>query len=151
MLAKIQNQTNAAQQEVEHMRNITAKFLSNDENDEKRIQKSQQQSTEINNREKWGAPVVAAAAVAGIALFGAGGITIGGSSEGGFLGVFGNCQNTGRKNAENIEKLSKYANQLTDYVLEIEQSSTEKFFLISNEIAEIAKIQKEMQENQNKH
>ena len=150
MLAKIQNETNAAQQEVEHMRNITAKFLSNDENDEKRKQKSQQQSTEINNREKRGAPVVAAAAVAGIALFGAG-ITMGGSSECGFLGVFGNCQNTGRKNAENIEKLSEYANQLTDYVLEIEQSSNEKFFLISNEIAEIAKIQKEMQENQNKN
>ena len=151
MLAKIQNETNAAQQEVEHMRNITAKFLSNDENDEKRNQKSQQQSTEINNREKRGAPVVAAAAVAGIALFGASGIIMGGSSECGFLGVFGNCQNTGRKNAENIEKLSEYANQLTDYVLEIEQSSNEKFFLISNEIAEIAKIQKEMQENQNKN
>ena len=150
MLAKIQNETNAAQQEVEHMRNITAKFLSNDENDEKQKQKSQQQSTEINNREKRGAPVVAAAAVAGIALFGTG-ITMGGSSECGFLGVFGNCQNTGRKNAENIEKLSEYANQLTDYVLEIEQSSNEKFFLISNEIAEIAKIQKEMQENQNKN
>ena len=148
MLAKIQNETNAAQQEVEHMRNITAKFLSNDENDEK--QKSQQQSTEINNREKRGAPVVAAAAVAGIALFGTG-ITMGGSTDCGFLGVFGNCQNTGRKNAENIEKLSEYANQLTDYVLEIEQSSNEKFFLISNEIAEIAKIQKEMQENQNKN
>ena len=151
MLAKIQNETNAAQQEVEHMRNITANFLSNDENDEKRKQKSQQQSTEINNREKRGAPVVAAAAVAGIALFGASGIIMGGSSECGFLGVFGNCQNTGRKNAENIEKLSEYANQLTDYVLEIEQSSNEKFFLISNEIAEIAKIQKEMQENQNKN
>ena len=151
MLAKTQNETNAAQQEVEHMRNITAKFLSNDENDEKRNQKSQQQSTEINNREKRGAPVVAAAAVAGIALFGASGIIMGGSSECGFLGVFGNCQNTGRKNAEDIEKLSEYANQLTDYVLEIEQSSNEKFFLISNEIAEIAKIQKEMQENQNKN
>ena len=147
MLAKIQNETNAAQQEVEHMRKVTAKFLSNDEN-EKENQNKQQNSQGIQNREKRGAPVVAAAAVAGIAMFGSLGLSMGGSSDCGFLGVFGNCQNTGKKNAENIDRLSQYASQLTEYVLEIEQASNEKFFLISNEIA---KIQKEMQENQNKN
>ena len=80
MLAKIQNETNAAQQEVEHMRNVTAKFLSNDENEEEN-QNKQQNSQGIQNREKRGAPVVAAAAVAGIALFGSLGISMGGSSD----------------------------------------------------------------------
>ena len=72
-------------------------------------------------------------------------------SEGcGITGLFGKCQNYGRKNAENIERLNEYASVLTDYVLEVESASNEKFFLISNEIAKISEIQQEMQDNQNK-
>ena len=100
ILTKIQTETNAAQQEVEHMRNLTAKFLSNDESDEEWNQNVQQQSMETQICGQQGSPVVAAAAVAGIALLGS--VEI--SMEPGFLGVFGNCQNTGRRNAGNFEK-----------------------------------------------
>ena len=138
----------AAQREVEHIRNTTVKFLSNDENDEHN-QNLQQQ--EVQNREKRGAPNVAAAAVGAIALLGSLGISRGNSDNSSILGIFGTCQSTGRPNAKNIEKLTEHASNLTEYVLEIEQASNDKFFLISNEIAEIAKIQKVMQENQNKN
>ena len=55
------------------------------------------------------------------------------------------------QNAENIARLNEYALVLTDYVLEVESASNEKFFLISNEIAKVSKIQQEMQDNQNKN
>ena len=52
---------------------------------------------------------------------------------------------------EKIERLNEYASVLTDYVLEVESGSNEKFFLISNEIAKVSEIQQEMQNNQNKN
>ena len=66
-------------------------------------------------------------------------------------GIFGGCQEQARTNAANIDSLNKYASSIADYVLEIEAQSTEKFFLVSNEIAEIVKIQQEMQNTQNKN
>ena len=44
-----------------------------------------------------------------------------------------------------------YTSLLTDYVLEVESDPNEKIFMISNELAEISKIQKRMQETQNKN
>ena len=58
MLSKITNETKSAENEVKHMRNVTAKFLSPEE-------ESGQES-----RQKRAAPLAAATAVAGIALFG---------------------------------------------------------------------------------
>ena len=88
--------------------------------------------------------------MAGIGLFG-GGMLLGNSGGCGISGIFGNCQDYGRKNAENIDRLNEYASALTDHVLEIESESNEKFFLISNELREIERIQKEMQDNQNRN
>ena len=121
------------------MRNVTAKFLSPEEENGNR------------SRQKRAAPVAAAAAVAGIALFGSLGVSMASSEGCGITGLFGKCQNYGRKNAENIARLNEYASVPTDYVLEVESASNEKFFLISNEIAKVSEIQQEMQDNQNKN
>ena len=139
MLSKITNETKSAENEVKHMRNVTAKFLNPEEENGQR------------SRQKRAAPVAAAAAVAGLSLFGSLGVSMASSEGCGITGLFGKCQNYGRKNAENIARLNEYASVLTDYVLEVESASNEKFFLISNEIAKVSEIQQEMQDNQNKN
>ena len=132
---KIQSETHEAEQTVKNLRATTSKHLA--ENPDK------------SARDRRGEPVVAAAALNGIGLFGSG-VAMG--SYGCVLsGIFGLCQENGRKNAENIDRLNEYASLLTDYVLEVESESNEKFFMISNELAEISKIQKTMQETQNKN
>ena len=138
MLSKITNETKAAENEVNHMRNITAKFLSPEENGQR-------------NRQKHAAPVATAAAVAGIALFGSLGVSMASSEGCGITGLFGKCENYGRKNAENIARLNDDTSVLTDSVLEVESASNGKFFPISNEIVKVSEIQQEMQENQNKN
>ena len=75
---------------------------------------------------------------------------MGSSDSCGILGVFGSCQDKARANAKSIESLEKYSMALTDYVSEIETSSNQKFFAISNELAEIKAIQEQIIENQNK-
>ena len=87
--------------------------------------------------------------MAGIGLFG-GGILLG-NSDCGITGIFGNCQESGRKNAENIDRLNRFTSILTDYVVEFEENTNEKFFMVSNELSEIRKAQKEMNENQAKN
>ena len=116
MLSKITNETKAAANEVNHMRNITAKFLS-----------AEEENGQIN-RQRRAAPVAAAAAVAGIALFGSLGVSVASSEGCGITGLFGKCQNYGRKNAENIVRLNDYASVLTDHVLEVGSASNKKFF-----------------------
>ena len=102
MPSKITNETKAAENEVNHMRNITVKFLSpEDENGQ-------------INRQKRAEPVAAAAAVVGIALFGSLGVSMASSEGCGITGLFGKCQNYGPKNAENIVRLNDYASVLTD-------------------------------------
>ena len=65
------------------------------------------------------------------------------------MGIFGSCQYQAQANANNIETLEQYSMALTDYVSEIETSSNEKFFAISNELSEIRAIQQQTIENQN--
>ena len=134
MPSKITNETKSAEKEVKHMRNVTANFLSPDEENGQR------------SGQKHAAPV----AVAGIAFFGSRGVSMASSEGCGITGLFGKCQNYGRKNAEDIARLDDYASVLTYYVLEVESASNEKFFLISNEIAKVSEIHQEMQDNQNK-
>ena len=55
------------------------------------------------------------------------------------------------ENAENIDRLDESASLLTDFVLEVEKNLSEKFFIISVELAEISKIQTTLQETQNKN
>lgn len=134
LLDKIATENETARLEVELIRNETAAFLT---------------SGEEFGRQKRGAHV-GAALLAGVGLFG-GGLLLGNSGSCGIAGIFGNCQNYGRQNAENIDRLNEFASALTDYVLEVESESNEKFFLISDELREIKRIQEEMQSNQNKN
>ena len=66
------------------------------------------------------------------------------------MGIFGSCQDQAQANSKNIETLEQYSMALTDYVSEIETSSNEKFFAISNELSEIRAIQQHSVENQNR-
>ena len=98
-------------------------------------------------RQKRGLPV-AAMALAGIGVFGSG-IMMGNQCSG-ITGIFGSCQDTGRQNAENIDRLQQHASMLTDFVMEVAQENDEKFFLVYNELKSIHKIQQEMGGNQNR-
>ena len=132
LLTEIDEEIELAKTEVNKIREECSAFLKH--------QKS--------NRVKRAVPV-AAALMAGIGLFG-GGIMLGGN-DCGITGIFGQCQNYGRANAANIERLNEYATVLTDYVLKVENGTNENFFLISNELSEIQKAQIELTENQNKN
>ena len=132
----IEDKAEAAKQEAQAIRTDTSRFLN----------KNQLEST----RTRRAAPLIAAAAIAGIGLFGSG-VMMGNSGGCGIMGIFGSCQDQAQANAKNIETLEQYSMALTDYVSEIESSSNEKFFTISNELSEIRAIQQQTIENQNKN
>ena len=136
LLNMIEDKAEAAKQEAQAIRTDTSRFLN----------KNQLDST----RTRRGAPLIAAAAIAGIALFGSG-VVMGNSGGCGLIGIFGSCQDQAQENAKNIETLEQYSMALTDYVSEIETSSNEKFFAISNELSEIRVIQQQTIENQNRN
>ena len=92
------------------------------------------------------APVVAAAVMAGIGLSGLS-IMIVRSNGSGFSGIFGNCRDDSKRNAENFHRLKDFASSPTDYVLEIQTKSNEKFYEITNEFAAIKHIQQETNNN----
>ena len=135
LLDMIEDKAEAAKQEAQAIRTDTSRFLN----------KNQLDST----RNRRAAPLIAAAAIAGIGLFGSG-VMMGNSGGCGIMGIFGSCQDQAQANAKNIETLEQYSMALTDYVSEIESSSNEKFFTISNELSEIRAIQQQTIENQNK-
>ena len=95
---------------------------------------------------KRAAPVLAG--LAAIGLFG-GRIAFGSSGSCGIIGVFGGCHDKSKKNAENIQKLADYTEQIATYVSLVKSETDDKFFLISNELATQHKIQNELIENQN--
>ena len=66
-------------------------------------------------------------------------------------GIFGNCQDQSKANAENIRRLSDFQNSLTDYVTKIITHTEEKFFLVENELAALHAIQSEMAATQDKN
>ena len=132
----IEDKAEAAKQEAQAIRTDTSRFLN----------KNQLEST----RTRRAAPLIAAAAIAGIGLFGSG-VMMGNSGGCGIMGIFGSCQDQAQANAKNIETLEQYSMALADYVSEIESSSNEKFFTISNELSEIRAIQQQTIENQNKN
>ena len=136
LLDMIEDKAEAAKQEAQAIRTDTSRFLN----------KNQLEST----RTRRAAPLIAAAAIAGIGLFGSG-VMMGNSGGCGIMGIFGSCQDQAQANAKNIETLEQYSMALTDYVSEIESSSNEKFFTISNELSEIRAIQQQTIENQNKN
>ena len=130
MLEKLENEINETKNEVEQIREESASFLT--------------KTDAYRGREKRAAHV-GAAILAGIGIFG-GGILLG-NSDCGITGIFGNCQESGRKNAENIDRLNRFTSILTDYVVEFEENTNEKFFMVSNELSEIRKAQKEIRKS----
>ena len=136
LLDMIEDKAGAAKQEAQAIRTDTSRFLN----------KNPLDSTHTRR----GAPLIAAAAIAGIGLF-ASGIMMGNSEECGLMGIFGSCQDQAQANAKNLESLEQYSMALTDYVSEIETSSIEKFFAMSNELSEIRAIQQQTIENQNRN
>ena len=131
----IEDKAEAEKQEAQTIRTDTSRFLNKNPLDSARTRR--------------GAPLIAAAAIAGIGLFGSG-IMMGNSGGCGIMGIFGSCQDQAQANSKNIETLEQYSMALTDYVSEIETSSNEKFFAISNELSEIRAIQQHTVENQNR-
>ena len=121
--------------EVEKMRNETATFLHTE--------------SEKGNRIRRGAHV-GALAMAGIGLFGSG-IMMGNAGGCGVTGIFGSCQDQAKANAHNIEQLTMYTEAITQYVNQIKEKTNDKFFMVSNELAEIREIQRQMSETQNKN
>ena len=136
LLDMIEDKAAAAKQEAQAIRTDTSRFLNKNPLD--------------STRTRRGAPLIEAAAIAGIGLFGSG-IMMGNSGGCGLMGIFGSCQDQAQANAKNIESLEQYSMALTDYVSEIETSSNEKFFAISNELSEIRAIQQQTIENQNRN
>ena len=136
LLDMIEDKAEAAKQETQAIRTDTSRFLN--------------KNPLGSARTRRGAPLIAAAAIAGIGLFGSG-IIMGNSGGCGIMGIFGSCQDQAKANAKNIETLEQYSMALTDYVSEIETSSNEKFFAISNELSEIRAIQQHTIENQNRN
>ena len=133
MLHQIDNEISAAQLDLAFIRNETAMFL------------KPPQPTKSTRR---GAGAgVGLAALAAVGLFG-GGLAVGSSDSCGLRGIFGNCQDESKANAENIRRLADFQNSLTDYVTELITNSDEKFFLVENELAA---LQSEMAATQDKN
>ena len=131
---KILNETIEAEIEVYKLRSETEKFLTRVEEDPR-------------NRQKRAASPAIATAVAGIGRFGPGiAMSSGGCGE--ITGTFGSCKRTSQ-NAEDIDRLANSFNSLNNLVMEIRAQTVEKFFLVADELANVHKVQNEMQENQN--
>ena len=87
--------------------------------------------------------------LATVGLFGRG-LALGCSDSRGLRGIFGNCQDQSKANAENI-RLSGFQNILTDYVTEFTTHTDEKLFLVENELAALNTIHSEMATTQDEN
>ena len=70
-----------------------------------------------------------AEAASAISFF-CGGIMFG-CGNSGLMGVFGSCQENANQNAQNIDKMGKYAISLSDNIQELAISTDSKFFRVS--------------------
>ena len=138
MLYQIDNEISAAQLDLALISNETAMFL-----------KPPQPSKSTRQRRDAGAGV-GLAALAAVGLFG-GGLAVRSSYSCGSRGIFGNCQDQSKANAENIRRLADFQNALTEYVTEFMTHTDEKFFLVQNELAALNAIQSEMAATQDKN
>ena len=138
MLHQIDNELSAAQLDLALIRNETAMFL------------KPPQPTKSTRQRRGAGAGVGLAALAAVGLFG-GGLAVGSSDSCGLRGIFGNCQDQSKANAENIRRLADFQNSLTDYVTEFITNTDEKFFLVENELAALNAIQSEMAATQDKN
>ena len=137
MLHQIDNEISAAQLDLALIRNEIAMFL-----------KPPQPTKSTRQRPGTGAGV-GLAALAAVGDFG-GGLALGGSDSCGSCGIFGNCQDQSKANAENVRLKTEFLNSLTDYVTEFITQTDEKIFLLENELAALNAIQSEMAATQDK-
>ena len=91
------------------------------------------------------APLLAAGATA--ALFGLG-IGIGTKLNCGLRGIFGACPNLAAENKLNIKKSIMEINHIQDTVMEIEQNTNNKMFLVASHLSQISKSQKQLADTQ---
>ena len=138
MLHQIDNEISAAQLDLELIRNETAMFV------------KPPQPTKSTRHRRGGGAGVGLAALAAVGLFG-GGPTVDSSASCGLRGIFDHCQDQSKANAENICRLSKFQDSLTDYVTEFTTNTDAKFYLVENELAAWKAIQHEMAETQDKN
>ena len=138
MLHQIDNEISAAQLDLALIRNETAMFL------------KPPQPTKSTRQRRGAGAGVGLAALAAVGLFG-GGLAVGGSASCGLRGIFGNCQDQSKANAENVRRLADFQNSLTDYITEFITNTDEKFFLVENELAALNAIQSEMAATQDKN
>ena len=101
MLHQIDYEISLAQQDLALIRNETALLLT-------------PPKPPKSTRQRRGAGTgVGLAALAAVGLFG-GGLAVGGSDSCGLRGIFGNCQNQPKTNAENVRRLADFQISLTD-------------------------------------
>ena len=136
MLHQIDHELSSAQQDPALIRNETSMFL-------------MPPQPPTSTRQSRGSQV-GLAALAAVGLSG-GGLALGSSDSCGLRGIFGNCQDQSKANAENIRRLSDFQNILTDYVTEFTTHTDEKFFLVENELAALNAIQSEMATTQDQN
>ena len=107
------------------------------------------QPTESTRQRRGAGAGVGLSALAAVGFFG-GGLAVGSSDSCGLRGIFRNCQDQSKANAENIRRLADFQNSFTDYVTEFITDTDEKFFLVENELAALNAIQSEMAAIQDK-
>ena len=137
MLHQIDKEISEAQLDLELIRNEAAMFL------------EPPQPTKSTCQRRGAGAGVGLAALAAVGLFG-GGLAVGSSDSSGLRGIFGNCQDQSKANAENI-RLADFQNSLTDYVTEVITNTDEKFFFVESELAALNAIQSEMAATQDKN
>ena len=84
------------------------------------------QPTKSTRQRRGAGAGVGLAALAAVGLF-FGGLAVGSSDSCGLRGIFGNCHDQSKANAENIRRLADFQNSLTDYVTEFKTHTDEKF------------------------
>ena len=138
MLHQIDKEISAAQLHLALIRSETAMFL------------KPPQPTKSTRQRRGAGAGVGLATYAAVGLFG-GGLAVGGSASCGLRGIFGNCQDRSKANAENVCRLADFQNSLTDDVIEFTTHTVEKFFFVENELAALNAVQLEMAPIQDKN
>ena len=90
------------------------------------------EGTQANSRTRKKRALPLAAAVGAIGLFGDG--IMFGSGDCGIMGTFGTCQEKAKQNAQNIEKLGKYAISLDQNIQQLANATDAKIFRVSKEL-----------------
>ena len=88
-------------------------------------------------------------ALASVGLFGSG-IALGTGSSG-LGGIFGSCHDRAKQNAQNIEKIAEFTENLTQDVFKLQNEVNDKFFMVATEVEALKSVQKEMLEVQNRN